>query len=88
LKPKHGKINQSKSCILPEYVGNQQPTTSVALASHSQATWAQLPPQLAPTLAHNQQPEGHRQAQQQRDIREESEARTVNTIVPESRHIY
>ena len=78
------------SPYIPEYVGNQQPTTSVASASHSQAAWAQLPPPppLAPTLAHNQQPEGHRQAQQQRDTREESEARTVNNIVPESRHIY
>jgi hypothetical protein len=76
--------------IYPEYVGNQQPTTSVALASHSQAARAQLPPPppLAPTLARNQLPEGHRQAQQQRDIREESEARTVNNTMPKSRHIY
>jgi hypothetical protein len=88
--------NQSKqvlhtaSCYLPyipEYVGNQQPTTSVALTSHSQAAWAQIRP-LAPTLVHNQQPEVHRQAQQQRDTQEESEARTVNNTVPESRHIY
>jgi hypothetical protein len=42
----------------------------------------------APALVHNQQPEGHHQAQQQRDLQEESEARTVNNIVPESRHIY
>jgi hypothetical protein len=91
--------NQSKqvlhtaSCYspyIPEYLGNQQPTTSVASASHSQASWAQLPtpPPLAPALIHNQQPKGHRQAQQQRDTREESEAHTVNSIVPESRHIY
>jgi hypothetical protein len=60
---------------------------SVASTSHSQASWAQMPP-LAPTLVRNQQPEGHRQAQQQRDIREESEARTVNNTVLESRHIY
>jgi hypothetical protein len=39
-------------------------------------------------LGPNQQPKGHRQAQQQRDTREESEACTVNSIVPESRHIY
>jgi hypothetical protein len=73
-----------------EYVGNQQPTSSVALASHSQASWAQLPPPPPlPTIhTHNQQPEGHRQAQQQRDLREESEAHTVNSTVPESRHIY
>jgi hypothetical protein len=51
---------------------------------------AQLPPPppLVPALIHNQQPEWHRQVQQQRDLREESEARTVNNIVPESRHIY
>jgi hypothetical protein len=60
--------NQSKqvlhttSCYspyIPEYVGNQQPTSSVASASHSQASWAQLPPPLAPAPIHNQQPEGH-----------------------------
>jgi hypothetical protein len=43
---------------------------------------------MAPTLSHNQQLEGHRQVQQQCDAREESEARTVNITVPESRHIY
>jgi hypothetical protein len=71
-------------------VGNQQPTTSVASASHSQAVWTLLPPPppMTPTLTHNQQPEGHRQEQQQCDAREESEAHTVNSIVPESRHIY
>jgi hypothetical protein len=42
---------------------------------------------MAPILPHNQQLEGHRQAQQ-RDTREESEARIVNNTVPESRHIY
>jgi hypothetical protein len=86
------QVLHTASCYspyIPEYVGNQQPTTLVASTSHSQAAWAQLPPPpLAPTLAHNQQPEGHRQAQQQRDTREKSEARTVNNIVPESRHIY
>jgi hypothetical protein len=87
------QILHTASCYspyIPEYVGNQQPTTSVASASHSQTAWAKLPPPppLAPTLVHNQQPEGHRQAQQQHDTREESEARTVNSTVPESRHIY
>jgi hypothetical protein len=40
--------------------------TSIASVSHSQAAWVQLPPPqpMAPTLIHNQQPEGHRQAQQ------------------------
>jgi hypothetical protein len=63
---------------------------SVASASHSQASWAQLPPPppLAPTLVHSQQLEGHHHAQQQRDFWEESEGRTVNSTVPESKHIY
>jgi hypothetical protein len=73
-------------------VDNQQPTTSVASANHSQASWAQLPPPppppLAPAPTQNQHPEGHRQFQQQRDLREESEARIVNNTVPESWHIY
>jgi hypothetical protein len=78
------------SSYFPEYVGNQQPTTSVALRSHSQASWVSLPPPppMAPSLTHNQQPERHHQTQQQRDMREESEARTVNSIVLELRHIY
>jgi hypothetical protein len=86
------QVLHTASCYspyVPEYVGNQQPTTSVASASHSQASWAQLPPPppLAP-LGHSQQPEGQRHAQQQRGLREESEARTVNSTVPESKHIY
>jgi hypothetical protein len=53
------QVLHTASCYspyIPEYVGNQQPTTSVALASHSQVAWAQLPPPspLAPTLVHNQ----------------------------------
>jgi hypothetical protein len=87
------KVLHTASCYSPyisEYVGNQQATTSVASASHSQAVWTLLPPPppMTPTLTHNQQPEGHLQAQQQRDAREESEAHTVNSIVSESRHIY
>jgi hypothetical protein len=94
--------NQSKqvlhtaSCYSPyilEYVDNQQPFSHpivlVAPASHSPAAWAlPQPPVMAPTSSQNQHPEGQRQIQQQRDAREESEARTVNSIVPESRHIY
>jgi hypothetical protein len=87
------QVLHTASCYSPyisEYVGNQQPAASVASASHSQASWAQLPPPppLAPSLVSSQQPEGHHHAQQQRDLREESEARTVNNIVPESKHIY
>jgi hypothetical protein len=96
-KPRHDRISRSKSYILPhailsvlEYVGNQQPTASVASARHSEASWAQLPPPplLPPTLTRSQQPKGHQHAQQQRDFREESEARIVNNTVPESKHIY
>jgi hypothetical protein len=63
LKPRHDRISRSKSSILfratlyiSEYVGNQQPTASVASASYSQASWAQLPPPppMAPALSHDQ----------------------------------
>jgi hypothetical protein len=69
---------------------NQQPMASITSTSHSQASWAQLPPPppLPTTLARTQQPEGNHHAQQERDDREEFEARTVNSIVPESKHIY
>jgi hypothetical protein len=87
------QVLHTASCYspyVPEYVGNQQPTTSAASASHSQASWAQLPlpPPLPPTHTRSQQPEGHPHAQQQCDYWEESEARTVNNTVPESKHIY
>jgi hypothetical protein len=85
------QVLRTASCYSPyisEYVGNQQPTTSVASASHSQASWSQLPPPLAPAMLRGQQPEGHHHAQQQCDLREESEARTVNNTVPKSKHIY
>jgi hypothetical protein len=87
------QVLHTASCYspyIPEYVGNQQPTTSIASASYSQAAWVPLPPPppMVPTLTHNQQLEGHRQTQQQHDAREESEDRTVNSTVPESSHIY
>jgi hypothetical protein len=73
----------------PEYVGNH-PAASVASASHSQASWPQLPPPppLQPTYSRTQQPEGRQYTQQQWELREESEARTVNSTVRESKHIY
>jgi hypothetical protein len=83
------QVLHTASCYSPyiaEYVGNQQPTASVALTSHSRASWPHLPPPLP--LVHNQQPEGHNHTQQQRDLQEESEARTVNNTMPESKHIY
>jgi hypothetical protein len=69
------QVLHTASCYspyVPEYVGNQQPMAFVASASHSQASWAQLPlpPPLPPTLIRSQQPEGHQQAQQQCDFRE------------------
>jgi hypothetical protein len=89
------QVLHTASCYSPyilEYVGSQQPfsqpTVSVASASHSLAVWAlPHPPVLAPNSSHNQQSEGQRQIQQQCDAREESEARTVNSAVLESRHI-
>jgi hypothetical protein len=77
------------SPYIPEYMGNH-PAASVASASHSQASWPQLPPPppLQPTYSRGQQPEGRQHSQQQREFREESEAHTVNSTVPESKHIY
>jgi hypothetical protein len=77
------------SPYIPEYVSNH-PTTYVASASHSQASWPQLPPPppLQPTYSRSQQPEGRQHSQQQCEYREESEAHTVNSTVPESKHIY
>jgi hypothetical protein len=87
------QVLHTPSCYspyVPEYIVNQQPSASVASTSHSQASWAQLPlpPPLPPTQTRSQHPEGHPHAQHQRDFREESEARIVNSTVPESKHIY
>jgi hypothetical protein len=81
------QVLHTASCYspyIPEYVGNQ-PAASVASASHSQASWPQLPPPppLQPTHTRSQLPEGRQHPQQQRDFREELEARTVNNTVPE-----
>jgi hypothetical protein len=86
------QVLHTASChspYIPEYVGNH-PAASVASASHLQASWPQLPPPppLQPTYSRSQQPEGHQHSQQQREFREESKARTVNSTVPESKHIY
>jgi hypothetical protein len=81
------QVLHTASCHSPyKYVGNH-PTASV---SHSQASGSQLPPPppLQPTYSRSQQPEGCQHSQQQREFREESEARTVNSTVPESKHIY
>jgi hypothetical protein len=74
---------------IPEYVGNH-PAASVASASQPQASWPQPPPPppLQPAYSRGQEPEGSQQTHHQRDFREESEARTVNSTVPESKHIY
>ena len=85
------QVLHTASChspYIPEYVGNH-PAASVASASHSQASWPQLPPpSMQPTYSRSQQLEGRQHPQQQREFREESEAHTVNSIVPESKHIY
>jgi hypothetical protein len=85
------QVLHTASChspYIPDYVGNH-PTTSVASASHSQASWPQLPPSspLQPTYSRGQT-EGRQYPQQQCEVREESEARTVNSTVRESKHIY
>jgi hypothetical protein len=86
------QVLHTTSChspYIPKYVGNHS-AASIASASQPQASWPQLPPPppLQPTYSRGQQPEGHQHTQQQRDFREESEARTVNSTVPESKHIY
>jgi hypothetical protein len=86
------QVLHTASChspYIPEYVGNH-PAASVALAIHSQASWPQLPPPppVQPTHSRSLQPEGRQHSEQQREFREESEARTVNSTVPESKHIY
>jgi hypothetical protein len=86
------QVLHTASChspYIPEYVGNH-PAASVASASQPHAYWPQLPhpPPLQPAYSRGQRPEGSHQTHQQRDLREESEARTVNSIVPESKHIY
>ena len=73
------------SPYIPEYVGNH-PATSVASASQPQASWQQPPP--PPPTQRGQQPEGSQHTHLQRDFRQETEARTVNSTVPESKHIY
>jgi hypothetical protein len=77
------------SPYIPEYVGNH-PAASVASASQPQASLQKPPPPppLQPAYPRGQQPEGSQQTHKQRDFREESEARTVNSTVPESKHIY
>jgi hypothetical protein len=86
------QVLHTASChspYIPEYVGNH-PAASVASASQPQASWPQLPPPppLQSAYSRGQQPEGSHQTHQQRDLREESEARTVNSTMPESKHIY
>jgi hypothetical protein len=70
---------------IPEYVGNHS-ASSVASASQPQASWQQPPP--PPPMQRGQQLEGSQHTHLQRDFREESQARTVNSTVLESKHIY
>jgi hypothetical protein len=77
------------SPYIPEYVGNHH-AASVASASQPQASWQQPPhpPPMQPAYPQGQQPEGSQHSHQQGDFREQSEARTVNSTVPESKHVY
>ena len=70
---------------IPKYVDNH-PAVSVASSSQPQASWQR--PSPPPPLQQVQQPEGSQYVSHQRDLREQSEARTVNSTVPESKHIY
>jgi hypothetical protein len=86
------QVLHTASChspYIPKYVGNHL-AASVASTSHSQASWPQLPPPppLQPTYSRSQQPEGRQNSQQQRELSEDSKARTVNSTVPESKHVY
>jgi hypothetical protein len=86
------QVLHTASChspYIPEYVDNH-PAASIASASQPQVSWPQLPPPppLQPTHSRGQQPEGSQHTHQQRDFREGSEARTINSTVPESKHIY
>jgi hypothetical protein len=86
------QVLHTTSChspYIPEYVGNH-PAASVASASQPHVSWPQLPPPppLQPAYSRGQQLEGSQQTHQRRDFREGSEARTVNSTVPESKHIY
>jgi hypothetical protein len=78
-----------QSPYIPEYVGNH-PAVSVASASQPRASWQHPPPPppMQPAYPQGQQPKGSQHTHQQRDFREQSEARTVNSTVPESKHIY
>jgi hypothetical protein len=73
------------SPYIPKYVVNH-PAASVASASQPQASWQQPPP--PPPMQRGHQLEGSQHTHLQRDFREESEARTVNSTVSESKHIY
>jgi hypothetical protein len=75
-------VNMSKEILYPQIQG--------VTASQPQASWPHLPPPppLQPAYSRGQQLEGSHQTHQQRDLREEFEARTVNSTVPESKHIY
>jgi hypothetical protein len=96
-KSKPGKANRSKSCTLlrvihPTYQNMWVITlqllllwlVSHRLLGHS----SHPPPPLQHAYSRRQQPEGSQQTHQQRDFREESEARIVNSTMPESKHIY
>jgi hypothetical protein len=95
-KPKLGRISRSRSCTqlratLPTYQNMWAIILQLLLLRLAiTCSWPHLPPPppLQPTYSRSQQPEGRQHTQQQREFREESEARTINSIVPESKHIY
>jgi hypothetical protein len=72
-----------------EYVGNHH-AVSVASASQPQASRQHPPPPppMHPTYPQGQHPEGSQHNHRRRDFKEQSKARTVNSTVLESKHIY
>jgi hypothetical protein len=94
-KPKLGRISRSRSCTLlcatlPTYQSMWAIILQLMLlwlATH-RLPGHNSPPPLQPTYSRSQQPEGRQHSQQQREFREEFEARTVNSTMPESKHIY
>jgi hypothetical protein len=95
-KPKLSRISRSRSCtLLRAFLPTYQNMWAIILqllllrlAIHRLPGHSSPPPPLQSTYSRSQQPEGRQHSQQQREFREESEARTVNSTVLESKHIY
>jgi hypothetical protein len=95
-RPKLGRISRSRSCtllraILPTYQSMWAIILQLLLlrlAIHRLPGHNSHPHTTTTDYSRSQQSEGRQHSQQQHEFREESEARTVNSTVPESKHIY